>query len=163
VLSSRSRASLRCFGQILTILCTAFSLVLRAWASVHVLFFESQQMENPISKTFVLKMMTHMMYASTFALHTCGLTYLKVCTEASRHRYAKKKKLKQYPSKDWREDISKELKESKLELAVTCLTKEIVMKERSHVLGREGMQLLVEIKKLIDDQRYVHFLSCSHS
>jgi|SRR5882762_1363037 len=70
------------------------------------------------------------------------------------------KKLKQYPSKDWTEDIFKELKESKLESTVTYLTMEIVMKERSHVLSREGMQLLVEIKKLIDDQRYVHFFSC---
>ncbi|KIM91567.1 hypothetical protein PILCRDRAFT_133027 [Piloderma croceum F 1598] len=63
------------------------------------------------------------------------------------------KKLEQYPLTDWREDISKELKESKLELAVTCLTKEIVMKERSHVLSRENKQLIVEIKKLIYDQR----------
>lgn len=56
---------------------------------------------------------------------------------------------------DWQEDVLKELKDSKLESAVKCLTKEIVMKERSHILILEGRQLHIKIKKLIDDQRYV--------
>ena len=56
---------------------------------------------------------------------------------------------------DWQEDVLKELKDSKLESAVKCLTNEIVMKERSHILILEGRQLHIKIKKLIDDQRYV--------